>query len=148
MTLRTPLFIATLAGALTLSTVSYGQAPDDPRKAQADALFQEGVLRLHAQDHEAEALDRFRRAATFTPSPAARVSIGQEEQLLGEPLEAIRHYREALKNPLLNPTYTGSCRINASRDWRNERKRAMRWHGGHEIRWHSCGGVGVGGWLR
>lgn len=101
---RTSLLLLTLTGAAALSIASPVHAQEDPRKAQAEALFQEG-LKLHDKDREAEALEKFQRSYGVYPSPATLVSIGREEQLLGRALAALRHYREALKQPLLNPKY-------------------------------------------
>ena len=74
-------------------------AQGDPRQAQAQALFDEGV-KLHNADHEQEALVKFVKANGLFPTPNALFWIAREEQLTGKPLEALRHYREALKNPL------------------------------------------------
>lgn len=79
-------------------------AQEDPRKAQAEGLFQEG-LKLHDKDREAEALEKFQKSYAIYPSPTTLVSIAREEQLLGRSLLALRHYREALKQPLLNPKH-------------------------------------------
>jgi hypothetical protein len=101
---RTSLFVVALSGAVLLSVSAPAHAQDDPRKAQAEALFQEG-LKLHDKDREAEALEKFQKSYVIYPSPSTLVSIGREEQLLGRPLDALRRYRQALKQPLLNPKY-------------------------------------------
>lgn len=77
-------------------------ADEDPRRKQAEASFQEG-LKLHDQGREAEALEKFREAYGVYPSPNALFQIARSEELLGRPAEAIRHYREALRSPLLHP---------------------------------------------
>ena len=76
-------------------------AGEDPRKAKASALHQEAVLALGAK-HVDEALAKFREAYDVFPAPNTLFGIARCEQLLGHALPAIRHYREALKNPLLN----------------------------------------------
>ena len=75
---------------------------DDPRKAQADALFEEGV-KLHDTDHDAEALEKFRKAYSIFPLPNTLMAEARSEQLTGRSVEAARHYREAMKSPLLHP---------------------------------------------
>jgi hypothetical protein len=104
MMLRLSPLLLALTGATVLSLSSPALAQDDPRKAQAELLFQEG-LKLHDKDREAEALEKFQKSHAIYPSPSTLVSIGREEQLLGRPLDALRHYRLALKQPLLNPKY-------------------------------------------
>lgn len=74
---------------------------DDPRKAKASALHQEGVTALTAK-HPDEALAKFKEAYEIFPAPNTLFGIARSEHLLGRSLPAIRHYREALKNPLLN----------------------------------------------
>jgi len=91
--------LAVLLGALSFSSVARAE---DPRKAQADAFFEEGV-KLHNADREADALERFKKAYALYPAPNTLMAQARAEHLLGRPLEAIRHYREALKNPLLHP---------------------------------------------
>jgi hypothetical protein len=90
-----------LTSALTASATSAG-AQEDPRKAQAEPMFQEGV-KFHEQKRSVEALDRFEKAYKIYPSPNTLVNIAREEQLLGRKLAALRHLREALTMPLLNP---------------------------------------------
>jgi hypothetical protein len=95
-----------LAGAfLSLALVlraPVARADEDPRRVQADGLFQEG-LKLHDKDREAEALEKFKKAYDVFPSPNALFWIARTEQLVGRPLDALGHYRTALKNPLLHP---------------------------------------------
>lgn len=91
--------LAVLLGALAFPAVAHAE---DPRKAQADAIFDEGV-KLHNADREADALERFKKAYALYPAPNTLMAQARAEHLLGRPLEAIRHYREALKNPLLHP---------------------------------------------
>jgi hypothetical protein len=88
-----------LSGALASRSAS---AQEDPRKAQAEAIFTEGV-KLHDAGKNAEALVRYRQAYDIYPSPNVLFGIARLEQLLGKPLDAIRHYREALKSPLVHP---------------------------------------------
>lgn len=91
--------IAVLLGALSFPAVARAE---DPRKAQADAIFEEGV-KLHNADREADALEKFKKAYSLYPAPNTLMAQARAEHLLGRPLEAIRHYRECLKNPLLHP---------------------------------------------
>lgn len=99
---RMVLAAALLMQALLLVSSHAPCADEDPRKAQAEVVFQEG-LRLHDKDKEAEALEKFKKAYEMFPSPNVLYWMAREEQLLGRGLEALRHYRGALKNPLLHP---------------------------------------------
>jgi len=98
--------LSTLAAmSLVGMTAGAQQEPnmkDDPRRTQAEALNQEGNL-LHSHHLEAEALDKFEKAFSVYPSPNLLLNIAREEHLLGRTLKALRHYREALRNPLLAP---------------------------------------------
>lgn len=91
---------AALASLVAVPTLAHAQ--EDPRKREAQQLYEEG-LKLHDKDKEADALERFQKSYAIYPSPNTLVSIAREEQLLGKGLDALRHYREALKQPLLNP---------------------------------------------
>lgn len=93
---------AALAALVLLSSSRPAAADDDPRRAQADAVFQEG-LKLHDAGQEKEALEKFRKAYATYPSPNALFQIARSEHILTDYVLAIRHYREALKNPLLHP---------------------------------------------
>lgn len=77
-------------------------AQEDPRKAQADALFQEG-LKLHDKDREREAVEKYQKAYATYPSPNILLNLAVSEKILGENVKALRHFREAIRNPLLNP---------------------------------------------
>ena len=91
-----------LAGSALVFTPSPAHADDDPRKKAAESTFQEGV-RLQAQGKSEEALAKFKKAYDMYPSPNTLGGIARVEQALGRNLEALRHYREALRNPLLHP---------------------------------------------
>lgn len=92
--------LAVVALFITLSPLA--QAQDDPRKAQSTPLFEEG-LRLADKGRQAEALEKFQKAHGYYPSPNTLFNIARTEQLLGRRLEAVGHYREALRNPVLLP---------------------------------------------
>ena len=77
--------VALLASA-SVFVAAPASAQDDPRKAQAEALFQEG-LKLHDKDREADALEKFQKAYAIYPSPNTLVSVAREEQLVGRPLK-------------------------------------------------------------
>lgn len=87
---------------LLLAFATPARAADDPRRQQAEPIFQEG-LKLHDAGKEVEALERFRRAYALYPQPNVLFSIARCEQLLGRQLDAITHYREAVRNELLHP---------------------------------------------
>lgn len=98
---------ARLAASIALAVACVSACPsahavDDPRKVQAEPLFQEG-LSLHNGDREAEALEKFQKAYAIYPSPNILYYVARTEQLTGRPLDALRHYREALKNPTIHP---------------------------------------------
>lgn len=94
--------LVTAVAATLLSTRADAQPAEDPRRVQAEALFQE-ALKLHDRDREAEALERFEKAYALLPTANSLYWVAREEQLLGRSLASLRHYREALKNPLLLP---------------------------------------------
>jgi hypothetical protein len=99
---RSRLFSTFFTAAVFATLVAPARAQDNPRKAQAEPAFQEAV-KLHEQKRPLEALEKFQKAYAIYPSPNTLVNIAREEQVLGRNLEALRHYREALKMPLLNP---------------------------------------------
>jgi hypothetical protein len=94
-----PMFLASMLIAIGAARA---HAQEDPRKSQAEPTFQEAV-KLHEQKRYSEAIERFQKAYVIYPSPNTLVNIAREEQLLGRNLDALRHYREALKMPLLSP---------------------------------------------
>lgn len=100
MTFRSSLLAASLASLVLVPSLASAQ--EDPRKKEAAQLYEEG-LKLHDKDKEAEALEKFQKSYAIYPSPNTLVSIAREEQLTGKSLDALRHYREALKQPILNP---------------------------------------------
>jgi len=104
--MKRSILISTLATISLVGMTTWAQpSPDkniDPRRVEADALYQEGN-RLHNRNMEAEALDKFQKAYALYPSPNILLNLARQEHLLGEHLKAIRHYREAMRNPLLAP---------------------------------------------
>lgn len=92
--------LACASSLVVFGTTAFAQ--EDPRKAQAEPAFQEG-LALHDRGREEEALAKFKEAYAVFPSPNVLYQIARSEQLLGRFLLAIRHYREALASPLLHP---------------------------------------------
>lgn len=87
--------------AATLLTRA-ASAEDDPRKVRAEAFFNEGV-KLHTAGKNEEALAKLREAYEIFPSPNTLSGIARVEQALGRKIDALKHYREALANPLLHP---------------------------------------------
>jgi hypothetical protein len=96
--LCTAVFLSTLAGA----RVSYAQPSDDPRKAQAEALLQDGI-RLEQAGKKDEALKKFQQAYATYPSPNALYNLAQAERAAQRSAEALRYFRACLKSPLLAP---------------------------------------------
>lgn len=95
--------IVLLTFAFTMFTAS-AFAQDDPRKAKGEALYKEAAA-LHDAGKESEALAKWREAYGVYPTPNILFSIAREEQLLGQNVAAIRDYRAALKDPLLNLSF-------------------------------------------
>lgn len=102
MDLRRALVLAFTATTLVAVAPSTARADDDPRKVRAEAVFQEGV-KLQSQGRSAEALAKLKQAYEIYASPNTLAGIARIEQALGRSLDAIRHYREALRNPLTHP---------------------------------------------
>ncbi|CAN5925518.1 hypothetical protein BH11MYX4_BH11MYX4_67510 [soil metagenome] len=92
--------VSVLVAMLALSRASSAQ--DDPKKTQAEGIFQEG-LKLHDANRDADALVKYRQAYAVYPTPNILFAIARVEQLLGQSVLAITHLREALKNPQLHP---------------------------------------------
>ena len=94
-----------LAFAFSLAVVALAPsaaAQDDPRKARAEAIFADG-LKLHDAGKDELAIAKYREAYEVYRSPNILFAIARLEQLLHQPLAAIRHYREAMKSPILHP---------------------------------------------
>ncbi|MCL2726288.1 MAG: hypothetical protein FWD69_17845, partial [Polyangiaceae bacterium] len=72
---------------------------EDLRKAQAKVLFDDAV-HFHDKKMAAEALEKFERAYALYPSSITLFNIACQEHILGKRLKALRHYREAMRNPL------------------------------------------------
>lgn len=102
---------ALVFAALASSTVMFAAdaTAQDPRKAQATPIFEEG-LRLADKNKHAEALEKFRKAYATYPSPNTLFNVARSEHILGMTLDALRDYREALKNPILSPPLVEQAR--------------------------------------
>jgi len=50
----------------------------------------------------AEGLEKYEQSYAIYPSPNTLLNIALNEQLLGKTLKALRHFREAIRNPLLS----------------------------------------------
>ena len=98
-----PLFSVLLAVSL-LGASAHAQlrGADDPRRIRADALFMEGIV-LHNQGMGADALEKFEESYAHYPSPNTLFNIARLEHKSGKHRDAIRHYREAMRSPLLAP---------------------------------------------
>ncbi len=93
-----------VALALPLLLLVAGPAfgEDDPRRVKADQIFAEG-MKLHEKDREKEALEKFKEAYAIYPSPNALFAMARVEAVLSMDLDALNHFREAMKSPLLHP---------------------------------------------
>jgi hypothetical protein len=98
----TRLLTLAIAATLTLTSLHATAADDDPRKQRAEGVFKEGVKLHEAGKHE-EALAKLREAYLIYPSPNTLGGIARVEQALGKKVDALHHYKEALKNPLMHP---------------------------------------------
>lgn len=96
-----PFLVLSTVGFVETVTIS-SKAQEDPRKGQSTPIFEEG-LKLADRGKNAEALAKFRESYGVYPSPNTLFNIGRTEHLLGRNVEALRDYREAVKNPILNP---------------------------------------------
>ncbi len=94
--------ISALATSILLISSARDATADDPRKTEAEALYAEAKT-LHERERYAEALEKFQYSYKVYPSPNTLVAVAREEQLLKRNLAALRHLREALKQPLLSP---------------------------------------------
>ena len=83
-----------------LLTALAGDALADERQAKAHALMDEGAA-LIDKKREAEGYEKFKEAYSIYPSPNYLFAMATSEQALGRPLEALRHYRQALQDPTL-----------------------------------------------
>jgi hypothetical protein len=106
--MRRLIIACSLTVALAGAAGSAG-AQDDPRKVQAAPFFEEG-RKLAEKGQNAESLERFKRAYAIYPSPNTLFNIARQEHLLGHRLEAIRGYRDALRNAVLLPAVADLAR--------------------------------------
>lgn len=83
----------------------------DPRKLQAAPFFDE-AMKLGEKGQNAESLEKFKKAYAIYPSPNTLGNIARQEQLLGRRLQALRDYREALRNTLIHPGAAEQARAN------------------------------------
>lgn len=97
---RLPHFVLVAASALALMP-RVASAQEDPRKVQAESMFADG-LKLHDASRDADALVKYRQAYATYPTPNILFAIARVEQVLGQSLAAIEHFRAAMKSPLLH----------------------------------------------
>lgn len=103
-------FVSALALIVLLSSSAHAQ--DDTRRARGAVVYEEGQ-RLHGASREADALVKFQEAYDIYPSPNALFAVARSEQLLGRPVDSIKHFKQAIANPLLNSAFVeqGKSRI-------------------------------------
>jgi len=87
---------------LAASAEAQPKKQDDPRRVEAETPYQEGN-QFHNLGQGKEALAKYEQAYAIYPSPNTLLNVAREEHLLGRQLKALRHYREALRNPLIAP---------------------------------------------
>src|SRR5678815_2880187 len=95
--------------ALSLSTVAL--AGDN--KAESDKLFGEG-LQLFTQKDYNHARMKFAEAYSKYPSPNSLLNLARAEQLMGECVDAVLHYRAYIalpENPRISSFDRGSATI-------------------------------------
>ena len=97
------LIVATATALLSLTMATSARATDDdPRKAQAEPPLREGQ-RLYSQGRYDDALVKLKEAYAIYASPNVLSLIALVEQALGRSLDALGHFREALRNQTLHP---------------------------------------------
>ena len=101
---RKTILLTALLMSLPLPALAQpGKKPaEDTRPAQGEKLYQEAMA-AHNKGLEREALEKFKQAYDIYPTPNTLVAVARAEELTDQPLAAMRHYREALKNPLIHP---------------------------------------------
>jgi hypothetical protein len=101
--MRMWMICSTLAVVTLVGGSANAQKQDDPRRGEAEKFYQEG-MRLHDKAMHAEALQSYEEAYKIYPSPNVLLNLAVEEMLLGKNLKAMRHFREAMRNPLMAPS--------------------------------------------
>jgi len=104
---------AGLVALLFLTPVAARAQKDDPRKVQAAPFFEEG-MKLGEKGQNAESLEKFRKAYAIYPSPNTLCNIARQEQLVGRKVQALRDYREALRNTVIHPAGAELARTNVA----------------------------------
>lgn len=104
---------AVLLSLVILTPRLAGAQKDDPRKVQAAPIFDEG-MKLGEKGQNSESLEKFRKAYGIYPSPNTLCNIARQEQLLGRRLQALRDFREALRNTLIHPGAAEQARANVA----------------------------------
>jgi hypothetical protein len=89
---------ATLAGLLSISSISSAQVTESERAAARD-LFRQGD-ELQRAAHFAEALDKFQRAQQLYSAPTNQLRIAQCQTQLGQWVESAETYRSVVRSPL------------------------------------------------
>ena len=110
--MRRLVLVVLSATLVSLPGVAFAQ--EDPRKAQAESAFAEG-LKLHDANRDADALVKYRQAYSTYPTPNILFAIARMEQVLGQSVAAITHFREALKIDPRLPGLRGQHRLGAGR---------------------------------
>jgi hypothetical protein len=88
--------LALLLAALCTATPSF--ADEAAVRKEAEARFAEGS-QLHNAGKEEEARLKFEQAYALAKAPRIVFSLARTEQLTGKPLEALRHFREFMRDP-------------------------------------------------
>ena len=110
---RLPISSAGLVALLFLAPMGAHAQKDDPRKVQAAPFFEEG-MKLGEKGQNEASLEKFRKAYAIYPSPNTLCNIARQEQLVGRKLQALRDYREALRNTLIHPAAAEQARSNVA----------------------------------
>mgnify|MGYP000927477734 CR=1 FL=1 len=85
--------------AAAISVAGAAHAQGDAR-ARAEVPFKEGVA-LHDKGKDAEALKKFEEAYAIFQSPNILFNVARMEQVLGNGVGALKHYRACLKDTTL-----------------------------------------------
>ncbi len=105
--------VRTLAFAVSLLTFTSAFALAGDNKAESDRLFGEG-LQMFAQKDFNHARMKFAEAYSKYPSPNSLLNLARAEQLMGECVDAVLHYRAYIalpENPRISSFDRGSATI-------------------------------------
>jgi tetratricopeptide (TPR) repeat protein len=90
--------VAAFAAVLAISSIASAQGDLVANKAEADRLFNEGLVAMGAKDF-AKSRDKFAAAFAKHPAPASLLNLAISEKELGQYVQALGHYRTFIGLP-------------------------------------------------